>query len=123
MAVVVRFNSVGEFLDELRKSKPFTGIVRVTFASKSPLSPNIKQIYVVSSFLIVHDSFKGEIIVRLETYCGETWGVNAEMDKEIEDKAKAIAQEVANTARQIGCEVRAGVFDQPRNGLGENIND
>ena len=77
MSLVVKFNSVEEFLEELKKSPPSDNIVRHTTSYlNSTISPNINHVSVLASYL----NKQGQI-VRLVYYCGDVWGIGTEDDK------------------------------------------
>jgi len=117
----VKFNSVEEFLEELKKSQPSPGIVRVTFLSKqSSLSPNIRHLLLVSTFLlrgwVGAEQRPIEDIVRLDKFCGSTWGLNTEEDMKVHERAQAAAKQIEDICKELGYEVRAGVFEETKNG-------
>lgn len=118
---ILKFNSVDEFLEELKKSQPCPTIVRVTFLfTPSSLSPNIRHLSVVSTFLlrgwVGAEQRPVEDIVRLDKFCGDTWGLNGEEDKKVQDRAEAIFKLIEDVCKKLGYEVRAGVLEEAGRG-------
>lgn len=109
--VAVKFNAVEEFCDELEKeaSEMPRKIVRLTNSTRlSPLSPSIKHLSVIATFLITLPSGQHGI-VRLERYCGDLWGMGR--DAKVLEEAERLAGVVSATCKKLGLEVRAGVLE------------
>lgn len=93
----VIFNSPEEFMEELEKTIPEKGIVRLTFVFKpSSISPSIESEYVVGT------AIAGGYLVRLDVYCGDT----------LSRRAVAVMQALKDKAKELNLEVRAGVFEE-----------
>lgn len=76
----VKFNDIEEFCAEMEKdaSDIERRIVRTTTMTRtSSLSPNIRHIIALATY-----SVDGQVI-RLESYCGDLWGVNQDQDKQV----------------------------------------
>ncbi len=118
----LKFNSADEFLEELRKTRDssrarvWPPIVRLTFLSQgSSMSPNVRQVSVVSAFNTVWVSpeiGRSESIVRLDIYCGDDWRLNNESDRAVRAKAEAIAKQIEDVCKELGYEVREGMLEE-----------
>jgi hypothetical protein len=113
--LTVKFNSVDEFLDELKISKP-DPVIRCTLLSKaSSLSPNILLRFVIATFVVALEKHP-VTLVRLERYCGDTWGIDSEKDQRVEAIAESIAKKIEDTCKELGYEVRPGVYEDDKDG-------
>ena len=112
----VKFNAVDEFIEELKKSQPWPRIVRLTYLSRqSSVSPNIRHLFVVSTFVAtawLSPDKPIETLVRLDKFCGDTWGLNTEEDKKVQEQAEVVVKQIEDACREVGYEVRAGVFEE-----------
>lgn len=109
----VSFNSVEEFIEELRKEAEAGSIegkiVRVScLYTNSRISPNIKHVSAVSTF-VAHGH-----IVRLDRYCGNHWGINQESDDKTLEKAKETSQKIEAVCKELGLDVRTGLFEEAK---------
>ncbi|MDD4986160.1 MAG: hypothetical protein PHQ43_10305, partial [Dehalococcoidales bacterium] len=90
--------------------------VRLTFLSQgSSMSPNVRQVSVVSAFNTVWVSpeiGRSESIVRLDIYCGDDWRLNNESDRAVRAKAEAIAKQIEDVCKELGYEVREGMLEE-----------
>lgn len=120
--VTVKFNSVDEFCDELRKEQGNIErrIVRLTNSYiQSRLSPNIWYLNVTATFLVapypggLPAPIAGPHIVRLDRYCGDIWKI-ASQDKPVLERAKAASQQIEETCKELAYEVRAGVYEETK---------
>lgn len=104
----VKFNSVEEFLDELKKERGNTrlNILRLTnlFSPIPNLGP-IRSLTVVATFKLRED------IVCLNRYCGQLWDME-DQDKETYQRAEAIHKQIEEAAKPLGIEVRAGIWEE-----------
>jgi len=118
----VKFNAVDEFIEELKKSQPWPRIVRLTYLSRqSSVSPNIRHLFVVSTFVVtawLSTDKSVETLVRLDKFCGDTWGLNTEEDKKVQERAEVVVKQIEDACREVGYEVRAGVFEEAGHGQG-----
>lgn len=122
--MLVRFNSVEEFCDELRKEKGNIQrrIVRVTnLYIPTRLTPNIQYVSVLSTFIagpfLDAAPRAGETIVRLEHHCGDIWSRGG-TDVEALKKAEEVTKTIEKVCQELGLDVRSGVID-----LGEKGDD
>jgi len=103
----VRFNDAEEFAAELSREKPNDNILRLTKQyQQSKDSPHIHYVSVLGSF--VRD---GQII-KMTTYCGDYWGKGT--DRSAVDRADKVMMELEQVARELGVEVRAGVYEEAK---------
>ncbi len=105
----VKFNSVQEFCQELKKDAANVdrGIIRTTkLTQMSTMSPNIHYVFALASY-----SIQGQI-VEFKKFCGDIWGVNKDADEEVYEKAEKILKEIEDLVQGIqGVDVRAGVME------------
>jgi len=121
---IVKFNSVEEFSDELRKEKGNIErrIVRLTdLFTPSKLSPNIRLVQVIATFIVCAFPAAlpaaGPHIVRLERYCGDIWPLSgtappSEADLKTMERAKEVSEQIEAVCRELSLEVRAGVIEE-----------
>lgn len=107
----VSFNSVDEFLEELKeeaKAGSIEGnVVRLSnLYTNSGISPNIKHVALVATFV------SNSHIVRLDRYCGDYWGINQASDQETTDKTKEFGDKIEAVCKELGLEVRSGLFEK-----------
>ncbi|MFA5186752.1 MAG: hypothetical protein WC551_09770 [Patescibacteria group bacterium] len=106
---LTKFNVVEEFCTEIENDAPEIdrGIVRITGLDRRSSSfANTHSIFAVASY-----SVKGEIVI-LESYCGEVWGINKEMDQKVFAREKDIRDAVARTCDALGLKKRAGILEK-----------
>ena len=116
--MLVKFNSVGEFCDEIRKEKGNIErrIVRLTnLYTPSKLSPNIKFVQVISTFLVCAFPAAlpaaGPHIVRLERFCGDIWDPGG-TDKKAIEQAEEVSKKIEAVCQELGLEIRPGVIEK-----------
>jgi len=118
--MIVKFNQVEEFCDELRKEKDNIErrIVRLTnLYIPSKLSANIRHAKVLATFLV--GAFPGAVppvqpqIVRLERYCGDIWEPGG-TDKRALEKAEEVSKKIEAVCQELGLEVRLGVIEDDK---------
>ena len=103
--VKVVFNSVPEFLEELALSKPSGKVVRLACKYQgSKLSPNISLVSVLANFIC-----NGQLI-SLEAYAGDSWGLNNDHDKAVQERVARWHNDIEGKCRELGLEVRSGAF-------------
>ncbi len=105
---IVKFNSVEEYLEELRKEySEETDIVRVTRETRISSNMAISHLTVIST---ARSTSHPEDIIRLERYCGQLCGHGTIDDKtyEIADNATKALQAACE---ELALEVRAGVLE------------
>lgn len=115
--MLVRFNQVEEFCDELRKEQGNIErrIVRVTkLYTQSKMAASIKHVQVISTFLVCAFPSAlpaaGPNIVRLERYCGDIWGIKNQ-DQPVLERAEAAIKKIEQVCQELGLEVRPGVIE------------
>lgn len=105
--IIVKFNSVEEFCDEIAKGTPEDRIVRLTnLYTASKLSPNIRFVSVVATCIMKNK------IVRLDRHCGDSWGLGNESDQKTFERADKASKAVEATCKRLDYEVRAGIFEE-----------
>ena len=105
----VKFNSPEEFCHEMEKDKAKIDREIVRTTSKyvvSKMSPHIHHVFALATY-----SVNGQI-VEMEKYCGDTWGVNKDSDREVLDKSTETLAAIEETAGHCGCEVRSGILEE-----------
>jgi len=112
--VIVRFNSVDEFLEELKKDRDdiLDSILRVTQSRKDWLdSPSFPILSVIVTFALdmprlprVHP-----FVVRLDYYCGAIGGSEKQ---DALAKAREVQEKIEDACREMGIEVRGGVLEE-----------
>lgn len=106
---IVKFNSVDEFCEELKKDAKLIdrGIVRVTQLYKSSrVSPNIQMLSVLATY-----SVNGQL-VRLECPCGDLWNIQGEDSKRYAVAGEHIKQITDLVGTLEGLQVRNGTLDE-----------
>ena len=106
--VTVKFNEVDEFLEEIEKDHRDIerGVVRVTNMFRtSRISLTTRNTLVVSTYVLRHQ------LVRLEVYCGDLWGVNAEDDQKVMARAEEVQDRIAAKCKEVGLELRSGILE------------
>jgi len=115
--MLVRFNQVEEFCDELRREQGNIErrIVRLTnLYTPSKLSVNIQIVQVVATFLVC--AFPAALppaqsqIVRLERYCGDIWEPHG-TDKRALEKAEEVSKRIEAVCQELGLQVRPGMIE------------
>jgi hypothetical protein len=105
----VKFSYTSEFCAELEKDAPSVDrqIVRCTnLYEASRLSPNIRHVSFFATYSV------GGERVELSRYCGDTWGINEEMDRKVHDSAANHLRTVKEICKRLGLEVRAGLLEE-----------
>ncbi len=108
--MIVSFNSVAEFCEELEKEKDNIDrkLVRLTNSSMmSGRSPSIRHLSVVATFMCGDG-----MLVRLDHYCGDLWKIENQ-DKPVLELSERILNQVTDKCKSLDLEVRAGVINQP----------
>jgi len=104
----VRFTSVEEFIEELKKERGniHLKIVRLTnlFSPIPNLAP-IKSLTVVATVKVRDD------IIRLTRYCGQIWDMEGQ-DKDTHERAEAARKRIEEAAKTLGIEIRAGIWEE-----------
>ena len=115
--MLVRFNQVEEFCDELHKEQGNIErrIVRVTnLYTRSKMAANIKHVQLIATFLVCAFPAAlpaaGPHIVRLERYCGDIWGIEKQ-DQPVLERAEAATKKIEQVCQELGLEVRPGVIE------------
>ena len=100
----LKFNSVSEFIEELRRSVPKDQVLRLTRRyNPSSFSPSVRYVQIVATYLTSAD-----IVVSLEKFVGEDWSCGNEADNATKERADKIVEELTQAARQVGADVRPG---------------
>jgi hypothetical protein len=108
--IIVRFNSVDEFIGELAQSRPVGGVVRITkLFRRSSFSPAVQHVSVVATFL--QDTPPIVQVVRLERYIGDLWG-SPDQDQKVMDKTNEVVTKLERFVE--GCELdwRPGIIEE-----------
>lgn len=108
--MIVKFNSVEEFLEELEKEKDNIKrrIVRLTNSSAmSAISPSIHHFSVVATFTCTDG-----MLVRLDRFCGDTWRIERQ-DKPVIVLSNKISKQITEKCQELGLEVRSGLIEEP----------
>lgn len=115
--MTVKFTSVEEFCDELRKEKGNIErrIVRVTnLYTQSKMAASIKHVQVISTFLVCAFPSAlpaaGPNIVRLERYCGDIWGIGNQ-DQPVLERAAQVTKKIEDVCQELSLEIRPGVIE------------
>lgn len=104
--VIIRFNSVTEFKNELLKDPPI--ILRLTKSFTAGTVPQI-AVRVIATY---RQPGRDDTIVKLERYCGQTMGMMTEPEKKVIQGADKILGELTAFAEKFGVEIRAGVYEE-----------
>src|SRR5262245_8014095 len=101
----VYFNDVDEFLTEIRQDTTLMqrSILRLTLRRRYR-SPFV-QVSLVSTAQV------GKTVVMLEHRLGETFTGDIETGTELSKRAEALMEKINTAARELGLEVRPGVFE------------
>lgn len=102
----VKFNDVDEFLTELKADAEHVDrdLIRITFRHRAEQSTPFRSIAVIASAVI------GGHVVTLEARSGTFFGGSPEADTAKQEAQKAAAA-IEAAAKELGMEVRAGVFE------------
>ncbi|MHB8084381.1 MAG: hypothetical protein ACYDHZ_00950 [Dehalococcoidia bacterium] len=118
--MIVLFNKPEEFIEELRKEFPEVSdgvkshslpknpeILRITsmFSSKGS-TPGSKVSLVATTKM---QSVPGDIL-RLEYFCGESWGEPA-IDNKVFERARVARVAMEALAKELNLEIRAGILE------------
>ena len=103
--MIVHFSEVAEFIEELQKNKSTidSGILRVT--RRFIPWPDIPRIYNIS---VVATYKMGDVIVRLDVYCGDTF--NEEHTKKADQEGEKIIAKLKKASADFGLSYRAGMY-------------
>jgi hypothetical protein len=104
--ITVHFNDVGEFIDELKAGPPGEKIVRVTrsFAQSQTLP--------ITNVTILATALRDGQIIRLSRYVGQYLGSHdGDEKRHVDTRAEKIMAEIEGAAKELGLEVRAGVYE------------
>jgi hypothetical protein len=108
--MIVRFNDVNEFIEEIQLdlAQIDRGIVQVTKAVSLTATPPLRHLAVVATARI------GDTVVRLDHFCGELWEERAtegSHDAKIYARAEELMKRIEIAARSSSLEVRAGIVE------------
>lgn len=112
MIVVARFTEVDEYIGELRGEHARSahaidrGIVRVSKLARAGGPGGMLTNVTVHAGAFV----RGRLVV-LERFVGQLWGSGAPGDDEVQDRASEVVAELTAGLRDVGLEVRAGLFE------------
>lgn len=103
----VQFNSVEEFLTELRQKTPnVEPIVRLTQQFENSGTLPLTHVSVIATYL--RDTGGLVQLVRLRRYCGDY--MVGDRDSKAEKKAHEAMEKIEACARNLGLEIRAGIY-------------
>jgi len=105
--VTVRFNDVGEFLEELRlqNSNVLSPIRTTKTFELSPKLP-ITSVCVMATALLRNDQR-----IKLQKYIGQYMQVDETNRKSVHDRADIHLHKIEAAAKALNLEVRAGVYE------------
>ncbi len=116
--MIVRFNNVDEYLEELEKEAAQghipRGIVRATsMYSPSKLSPNIHNLSVVSTFLSSppHGRNADVYMVRLDKRCGQLWDLESQ-DQAVVEQAEQVHLKISQKCAALNLDLRSGLIEE-----------
>jgi hypothetical protein len=103
----VRFSDPHEFLEELTQDAPASRILRLTFQFQpSAICASVRSMTLVSSY--VNDRNEA---VQLRHFLGEDWGDGFDNSKATHQRGEQAKQLIQTKAKELGLEVRRGVFE------------
>lgn len=111
----VKFNHPDEFIDELQKE--FGGLKAGLIPTIPPilrltnLFRTIPEIAPIMSLTVVATIRVRDDIIKLERYCGQIWKMESQ-DKPTQERAEEVHRKLEEAAKELGLEVRAGVFEE-----------
>lgn len=111
----VKFNSVDEFVDELRfdtkvvEPPPFR-ILRLTNLMRDTNTLPIRHLSVLATIKSLRSP---DDIIRLERFCGQIWGIASE-DESTYKRSETIFQAIEAACKELNIEVRPGMFEEKR---------
>ncbi|MEE9609532.1 MAG: hypothetical protein V3U03_17480 [Myxococcota bacterium] len=107
--VVIRFSDPEEFLDELRRTRPTDGIVRLTCrTTPTQFAPNIRHLEVVGSAVTCNG------LVWFSTFVGDLWGEGFHnQDEPVKGSADKLRAEIEAGCASQSIEVRGGCAELP----------
>lgn len=102
--MTIKFNSTDEYEEELVKNAPNVHgkILRIT--KRAQFTSMSRRLFVTATHRV------GDEIIRLDRYVGELVGSKIP-DAPVYRQADAIMNALENTAKKLGIEVRAGMYD------------
>jgi hypothetical protein len=108
--ITVRFNSEGEFIDELKAGPPCEKIVRVT------KSFELSQTLPIQNITVLATAVRDGRVIRLSRYVGQRFANRFanhedEVSRRVDETAEKIMAEIEAAAKELGLEVRAGVYE------------
>ena len=119
--MIIRFNQVEEFIEELKKEYPNPKIpcyiLRLTCSyqyQSNGVNPNaLKPAPIkIGTVIATIKSASKEDIIRLERYCGEYWGADFKGDETTKANVETAFKSIEDACKELGIEVRAGIFEE-----------
>lgn len=113
MGNVVVFNSIEEFIEEMRKDAAVlairSGIVRATANYKATaISPNIRNVILTANYEA------RDQIIRLERHCGQVWvGIESKESDDTRRRWDDGMARIVAAAAELGVDLRAGAIFTP----------
>jgi len=105
--MIVKFNAVEEFIDELKKEKLVKPVVRLTYTRRAN-----EKIAPLSSLSIVATAKAADgDIIKLEHFCGSLWGIEQE-DEKTQRRAEDVHRYIENHCQDLRLEVRSGIYEE-----------
>ncbi len=103
--MTVRFNATDEYLAELAQNVERMPVKILRVTKRARMIPGSERMFVTATHRI------GDEIIRLDRYIGMLKGVKAE-DDPLYRKAEAVINSLEKTAKELGLEFRAGMYDE-----------
>jgi len=114
--IKVWFTDAEEFLDELGKEPPnITKVVRLTKSYEHSKTFSLQNVSVVATFMR-HQWLSADVAmlerVELRSPCGQIHDyMEDEISRRVTDLAKQIQDKIETTAKSLGLDVRAGIYE------------
>jgi len=103
--MTVRFNATDEYIDEMKKNVERMPVKILRITKRARLIPGAERMFITATHRIEDE------IIRLDRYVGELRGAKMD-DAPTYRKAEAIMNSLEKTAKELGLEVRAGMYDE-----------
>lgn len=102
--MTVKFNATEEYIEEMSNNVNQMPVKILRITKRARLIPNAERLFITATHR------RNDEIIRLDRYVGELVGVKAD-DAPTYRKAEAIMNALEKIARELGLEVRAGMYE------------
>jgi len=102
--MTVKFNATEEYLEELTKNIDRMPVKILRITKRARLVPGAERMFITATHRLEDE------IIRLDRYIGELVGIKAE-DAPTYRKADAVMNALEQKAKDLGLEVRAGMYE------------